>query len=455
MSNRCAVLPPLKIIRTGLRRNTEALAAELARPGGATPAWSDLEWRLAMAAAAAHGVSPLLWKHSRWTHPRWRRFLESQYQHVAIRHARIAALLKRIDTSACAAGLAMTPLKGAALHALECYAPGERPMADIDLLVEDDALDAATGLMQDIGYVASFDSWRHRVFKPVSGTPPAVLGEHRDTPVNVELHTRVRERLPVSVVEITERIRPRDQEPGLHPYPSRGALLAHLLLHAAGNICARSLRLIHLHDIALLARNMEPEEWMFLWRGGASWWALPPLQMTARYYPDVIPEVVRTTLARDCPVLLRTVSRRQSLSQVSCSELWLHAFPGIEWSRSVSEAARYVAGRIRPSAEKKRERDDMARTQLWLRDRNWVTAEQSRRIFTWMTRKMPRMDIMHVVRAALDPARAACSEAVSKPPPDGCLRATAQPVDTAAYAHVAQSGPVQPPGERTDSGEFA
>lgn len=404
MSNRCAVLPPLKIIRAGLRRTTETLAAELARPGGATPAWSDLEWRLAMAAAAAHGVSPLLWKHFRWTHPRWRQFLESQYQHVAIRHARIAALLKRIDASACAAGLAMTPLKGAALHALECYAPGERPMADIDLLVEENALDAATGLIQDIGYVASFDSWRHRVFKPVSGTPSAVLGEHRDTPVNVELHTRVRERLPVSVVEITEQIRPRDREPGLHPYPSRGALLAHLLLHAAGNICARSLRLIHLHDIALLARNLEPEEWMFLWRGGASWWALPPLQMTARYYPDVIPEVVRTTLARDCPVLLRTVSRRQSLSQVSCSELWLRAFPGIEWSRSVSEAAHYVAGRIRPSAEKKRERDDMARTQLWLRDRNWVTAGQSRRIFTWMTRKIPRMDIMHVVRMALAPA---------------------------------------------------
>jgi hypothetical protein len=407
VSYRCAVLPPLKTIRAGLRRTTEVLAADLARPGGTLPAWNDLEWRLAMAAAVAHGVSPLLWKHSRWTQPRWRRFLESQHQHVAIRHARIAALLKRLDAGACAAGLAMTPLKGAALHALECYAPGERPMADIDLLVEDDALDAATGLIEDIGYVASFDSWRHRVFKPLSRTPPAVLGEHRDTPVNIELHTRIRERLPVSVVDITEQIRPRDPSPGLHPYPSRGALLAHLLLHAAGNLCARSLRLIHLHDIALLARNMEPEEWMFLWRGGASWWALPPLQMTARYYPDVIPEVVRTTLARDCPVLLRTISRRQSLSQVSCSELWLHAFAGIEWSCSVPEAARYVAGRIRPSAEKQRERQDMARTQLWLHGRDWVTAGQPRRIFTWLTGKVPRMDIMHVVRAALAPATSA------------------------------------------------
>lgn len=436
------MLPPLKIVRAGLCRTTEALAAELARPDATTPAWSELEWRLAMAAAAAHGVSPLLAKHSRWMHPRWRQFLDSQRRHVAIRHARIAALLKRIDARACDAGLAMTPLKGSALHAIECYAPGERPMADIDLLVHEGALDAATGLIRDIGYVASFDSWRHRVFKPVLGTPPAALGEHRDTPVNIELHTRIRERLPVAVVDITGQIRPRDAGPGLQPYPSRAALLAHLLLHAAGNICAHSLRLIHLHDIALLARNMEPEEWMFLWRGSASWWALPPLQMTARYYPGAIPEVVRTTLARDCPMLLPAVSRRQSLSQVSCSELWLHAFPGIEWCRGVSDAARYVAGRIRPSVEKKHEREDMARTQLWLRNRDWVTAGQPTRIFTWLTRKIPRMDIMHVVRLALDLAPLSRNEAVSQSPSINAF-ATVPPDALAASRHTAVSSPQQ------------
>lgn len=403
MSCRCAVLPPLKTVRAGLRRTTEAIAAELAHPGGTTPAWSDLEWRLASAAAVAHGVSPLLWKHSGWTHPRWRRFLENQHEHVAIRHARITALLERIDALAHAAGLAMTPLKGAALHALGIYAPGDRPMADIDLLIHEDDVEAATGLMHAIGYVQSFDHWRHRVFKPAVGTPPAVLGEHRDTPVNIELHTRIRERLPVSIVDITEWIRPCGPDAGLNPYPSRGALLAHLLLHAAGNICGRSLRLMHLHDIALLARDMQPEEWVFLWRGGACWWALPPLQMAARYYRGAIPDVVLTTLALDCPPLLRMISRRQTLARVSCSELWLHAFPGLEWSHSVSEAARFIAGRIRPSVEKKRERADMTRTQLWLHDGGWVTATQRRRILTWLTRKVPRMDVMYVVRAALEP----------------------------------------------------
>ena len=395
------MLPPLKFIEAGLRRSTEAIAAELARPGSATPAWSDLEWRLALAVAVAHGVSPLLWKHSGWTHPCWRRFLEDQHEHVAARHARITALLEQIDALARTAGIAMIPLKGAALHALGVYAPGDRPMADIDLLINERDIDAATELMRAIDYVPSFDHWRHRVFKPATGTPPAVLGEHRDTPINIELHTRIRERLPVSVVDITDRILPHQPEPGLNPYPSRSALLAHLLLHAAGNICGRSLRLMHLHDIALLARSMRPEEWVFLWSAGASWWALPPLRMVSLYYENTIPAAGLAGLARDCPPWLRMISRHQTLTKVSCSELWLHAFPGLEWSRNVGDAARYVTGRIKPSAEKIRERADMVRTQLWLHDGDWVTAPQRKRIFTWLIRRVPRMDIMFVARMAL------------------------------------------------------
>ena len=46
----------------------------------------------------------------------------------------------------------------------------------------------------------------------------------------------------------------------------------------------------------------------------------------------------------------------------------------------------------------------MTRTQLWLHDGNWVTATQRRRILTWLTRKVPRMDMMYVVRMALEGA---------------------------------------------------
>jgi len=400
------MLPPLRIIRHGLRRTTEALAAELAQPGGATPAWNELEWRLATAVAVAHGVSPLLSKGFVWENPPWRRFLESQREHVALRHRRIDALLQRIDVDARAAGLAMVALKGSALHALGIYAPGERPMADIDLLVREDDAAAAIELLLQLGYVESFAQWKHRVFKPATGQPFAGLGEHRDTPVNIELHTGIRERLPVSMVDITARIYPRAPRPGLNPYPSNGALMSHLLLHAAGNMCGRSLRLLHLHDIARLATRMAASDWNVLWDGDAAeppWWALPPLRLAARHYPEAIPAAVLARLARTCPLLLRSVSRRQSLTRVSCSELWLHAFAGIEWSRSLGEAARYLRNRVRPPDEARKERADMARTQLWLQGQGWVTAPHRRRVLTWLTRPVPRMDILYAVRAALEP----------------------------------------------------
>ena len=397
------MLPPLRIVRNGLRRATEALAAELAQPGSATPEWSELEWQLASAVAVAHGVSPLLGKVSTWRHPPWRQFLKSQREHVELRHRRIAALLQRIDTGARDAGLAVVPLKGSALHALGLYAAGERPMADIDLLVREDDAAAAIGLLLEFGYVASFVQWKHRVFKPATGQPFHGLGEHRDTPINIELHTRIQERLPVSAVDITARIHPPAPRPGLNPYPSIGALMSHLLLHAAGNICGRSLRLLQLHDIALLAARMATSDWDVLWdddAAGSPWWALPPLQLVVRYYRDAIPGAVLARLERDCQPLLRAISRHQTLTRVSCSELWLHALDGIEWSRSVGDVGRSLRNRVRPSQEAIHERADMVRTQLWLQGQDWVTRSHVQRILTWLTRPVPRMDMLYVVRAA-------------------------------------------------------
>lgn len=407
MTNRSVMSPPLATIEAGLRRTTEALAAELAKPGGPLPAWNDLEWRLARAAAAAHGVAPLLSRRSAWRHPGWRRFLASQREHVEHRHYRIAALLEHIDAGARATGLAITALKGAALHAMDLYAPGDRPMADIDLLVCEGDAGRARKLLRDLGYVESFVQWKHRVFKPVGSSPVAGLGEHRNTPINIELHTRIQERLPVTAVDITGQIRPAAAQPGLNPYPSTGALMSHLLLHAAGNICGRSLRLLHLHDLSLLAARMLPGDWERLQdtaSGEAPWWALPPLHLTACYYPGAVPEYVIERVRRDCPLLLRAMTRRKTLTRVSCSNLWLHALPGLEWSRSPREAGRYLRNRFCPTEESIRERADMVRTQLWLQGQNWVTASHRRRILTRLTRPVPRMDTLYVVRAALESA---------------------------------------------------
>lgn len=404
------MLPPLKIVKQGLRRTTEALAAELAQPGGAMPDWNHVEWQLASAVAAAHGVSPLLEKSCRWANPDWQRFLRSQREHVAHRHRHIAALLERIDAGARAIALTVVPLKGSALHALGLCAPGDRPMADIDLLVREGDVDAAIELLKGLGYVEQFVVWKHRVFKPATGQPFATLGEHRDTPINIELHTRIQERLPVSTVVITERIYPRAPRAGLAPYPSLGALMSHLLLHAAGNICHRSLRLLHLHDIAALAARMSASDWDVLWdehAAGSPWWALPPLRLVARYYGEAIPAAVLARLAPCCPPLLRMVSRRQNLTQLSCSELWHHTLHGIEWLSSARDVRRYIANRVTPTEEAVREHQDMLRTQFWLREESWVGLPRSQRFMTVLTRRLPRMDTLYIVRAALEPSRKA------------------------------------------------
>lgn len=403
------MLPPLKLVRSGLRRTTEALAAELAlaRPGSRLPAWTDLEWRLASAVAVAHGVSPLLSRLSTWQKPAWRVFLASQRAHVEQRYARIAALLERIDNGAREVGLPLVPLKGSALHALGLYAPGDRPMADIDLLVREDDVGPAIALLEELGYEESFVQWKHRVFKPIEGRAFDGLGEHRDTPVNIELHTRIQERLPVTTVDITSRIFPRRPHPGLNAYPSNGALMSHLLLHAAGNVCGRSLRLMHLNDVSLLATRMVASDWQALWddgRPGSAWWSLPPLRLVARYYAHAIPAPVMTRLEAECPALLRLWSQHWTLTDVSCSDLWLHALPGVEWSRSLGEVGRCVRNRLRPSAENIRERADMVRTQVWLQGQSWVTKGHRRRILAWLAGPVPRMDTLYVVRAALEPA---------------------------------------------------
>jgi Uncharacterised nucleotidyltransferase len=411
------MLPSLKIVKEGLRRTTEALAAELAcaQPTGTAPEWNDLEWQLASAVAAAHGVSPLLSKFSQWQNPGWKLFLASQHAHVEHRQRRIAAVLERIDTDARAVELAIVPLKGSALHAMGLYEPGDRPMADIDLLVREDDAERTIKLLQDLGYVESFVVWKHRVFKPAKGEPVAGLGEHRDTPINIELHTRIQERLPVTTVDITRRIYPQRPHAGLNPYPSTGALMNHLLLHAAGNICHRSLRLLHLNDIALLSARMSQSDWDTLWDAhavDAPWWALPPLRLVERYYANAIPKAVLARLESDCHPLLRMVSRHRTLTQVSCSELWHHTLHGIEWLRSIRDVGHYVRNRVRPSEEALKEHADMVRTQIWLQKKSWATLSRSRRMLALLTRPQPRMDTLYVVRAALEappfPPRTAC-----------------------------------------------
>ena len=155
------------------------------------------------------------------------------------------------------------------------------------------------------------------------------------------------------MVDITSLLRSADERPGLNPYPSSAALLLHLLLHAAGNMQTHCLRQIQLHDIAALASRLRGADWGVVLAAPVPaeglWWAFPPLALAARYYPGAVPTEVLRELRGACPRVLRLATDRAALTDVSWSNLHVHALPGIAWSRTPLDALRYVRSRALPS----------------------------------------------------------------------------------------------------------
>jgi hypothetical protein len=393
-------------LQAALIKITEALARELVCPTPVAPDWSDFEWTVAQAVAAMHGVSPLLSGVLRWQGPRsWVKFLREQRDHVADRHARIERLSSRIDQMARAEGMAAVALKGAELHAIGLYEEGERPMADLDLLVRPQDVQRAARLIESLGYREQRRSWKERAFEPRDGHAAGRLGEHSGNDITIELHDRICERLPLHTTDITTFVFPSQPQAGLNRYPSRAALMVHLLLHAAGSMAFQSLRFLQLHDLGLLAARMTAADWdeLVQWRSGKRglWWALPPLELLSRYYAPRVPERILGRLKLDCPWLLHRAARRRRLSDVSFSHLWVDAFPGIEWSQSVREMLSYAISRVRPDAEQLDLRSTTTDTQPWAAGSQWSTLSQTRRILHWVVRRQTRPATMHVVRAAL------------------------------------------------------
>jgi hypothetical protein len=332
-------------------------------------------------------------------------FLEEQRFHTATRHSRIAELLQHIDEHGRAAGIAAVALKGAALHAIGLYAIGERPMADIDLLVQPKDAERMARLLESLGFYEATVCWKERVFTPIVERPVSGLGEHSNNHIKIELHERICERLPWRITDVTECVFPTQAHPGVNAYPSTASLMIHLLLHAAGAMAFQALRLLHLHDLAQLSSRMTEADWdeVLAHRGcgGRLWWAYPPLHLASRYFSSRIPSRVLATLAADCPFVLRMISRRRTLYEVSYSYPCVDAFPGVEWAQSIREMLEYAVNRVRPNAEHVALREQAAKNEAWASQSQWVHLSQGRRIVRWVTSRPPRAVTMHAVSAAL------------------------------------------------------
>jgi len=406
MNESRGAVPPPTAFQGTLRKITETLAGELACPTQRAPDWSDFEWNIARAVAAMHGVSPLLSTTLRWQGPAgWTTFLEEQRIHTATRHIRIAELLQRIDERTRAEGIAAVALKGAALHAIGLYAIGERPMADIDLLVRPADAERTARLIESLGFHEASASWKERVFTPIVERAAGGLGEHSNNNMKIELHERICEKLPWRITDVTGWVFPARAHPGVNAYPSTASLMIHLLLHAAGAMAIQALRLLHLHDLAQLSSRMTEEDWNQVLAqrkgGGRLWWAFPPLHLASRYFSSCIPSRVLAALADDCPFVLDLVSRRRTLYEVSFSYPCVDAFPGVEWAQSIREVLEYAASRVRPGAEHLALREHTAKSEAWASQSQWARLSQGRRIVRWMTSRPLRAVTMHAVSAAL------------------------------------------------------
>jgi hypothetical protein len=400
-----AAVPSPAQLHPTLCKITERLARELASPTQTAPDWSDYEWTVARAVAAMHGISPLLSRSLQWQGPaRWTTFLDEQRTHTRARHGRIRELLLSIDRKARERGVAATALKGAALHQLDLYEAGDRPMADVDLLVRPADVERTAALLATLGFRQSGQTWKERIFTPVDDSVSADFGEHAANSLKIELHERICEKLPLYLTDISECIFASRPTAGLNDYPSKAALMRHLLLHAAGSMAFQGLRILQLHDIALLAGLMSDADWNEI--GGSRppharmWWAYPPLEMTSRYYQKVVPQHLIAALKDDCRFVLRALGTKKSLVDVSYSCLWVKAFPGIEWSRSIGELLGFAASRVRPNALHLAHRKQTATSQTWAKQDEWSRMSQGRRMLRWLTSRQTRPVTMHAIAAA-------------------------------------------------------
>ena len=399
-------LPPYKTVAAALRKTTEVLARELVRPSESAPDWNEIEWAIARSAAAMQGITVLLANRLRWRGPpSWQAFVAEQLEQSRRRDLLIGHLLARIDSASRDAGLSCVALKGSSLRALGVYAPGERPMGDVDLLVDPSDADTAAAVMHRLDYEQTSVAARHATYEPRERAAPGELGEHAANPLAIEVHTRVAEALPVDKVDITARLRPLHPRPGLSPYPSIAALLLHLLLHAAGNVKVHALRQIQLHDVARLIERLEEADWQALIEIASErdglWWAYPPIALTLRYYDCAIPQELLRSLRASCPVVLRRVSERHDLTEVSWSNLRISAFPGIAWSRSPSDVLRYARSRALPDRDTLELVRSSLERQPQMQRVRWYQLSQGRRIARWLLSRPPRVQTITAVAAAL------------------------------------------------------
>ncbi len=296
-----------------------AVTNTLARwlPGGeetAVALWSPAEWEAALWAVYWQNALPWLANRVAETGIELPEEVNGRLQTINTasreRTRRMLDACTEILAAFRLAGIETILLKGAVLAPLIYPDPLQRPLADLDLLIQAKDVAASREIMlKQLGYRYYSRSAEDEVY---------LRGERKENiwaPDNVhpvEIHFTLREEYAGIGYELAEIMW---QESAERPYwqnttariPHPAALLLHVCAHASSDWLIQRGRLMHIDDIRKLCAQMQPADWQTFSRlvqPSTARFIFPALAFVQKYSPLPIPEAIIKSLREDCPAAL-------------------------------------------------------------------------------------------------------------------------------------------------------
>lgn len=234
--------------------------------------WTPAMWHAARFTAQAHGIAPHLYvifndyQLLQNLHQNFHRYIKDQYFQNHKRISRIQEILQTLLSRASEQNIPLMPLKGSILINDYYSDPAIRPMADVDLLVSHEDHDRLALLLESMQF-HPFDSFDDGVYTNVHNIV-SIDGEHPDNPIKIELNHKVGWPIGRLEFDITEPIW-ENAEKGFLGYdcafkPTQERLLLMLICHNAGNQFNGKMRAFQLHDISLVTKRMNAQQWSAL-----------------------------------------------------------------------------------------------------------------------------------------------------------------------------------------------
>jgi hypothetical protein len=307
-----------------IARVTAALAGNGKRETGNGAGRTEIEpspdARVLGIAAHVAGMGPLLgWWIERGrldAPPDLARLFAAHLDHGRRRAARLRARLETALAALRAERVTPTILKG--MHTAWVYfpEPGTRPMADVDLLIDEAALPAARRALTAAGLSAVSTVWGRITWRPPGDHVPLSLEmTHADDPWELDLHRSLDRWFVDTVPARLGPVGPGDVvtlETG--PAGARGLaqplLTALLALHVSDHFEMTALaRLVELAWVMRRDRETGALQWGALLERlratGASAFVYPAFELTEKLLPGTVDATFRAAIRDDAPAAVR------------------------------------------------------------------------------------------------------------------------------------------------------